>query len=951
MRFHQALLVCAFVPALAIASQSLQSGSGSTNLPSGRFTRSVWRAEFRIHNFRFNNTYQNIASTTAFALRLSPGNTVVLTSWPDGSQACDLSLANRSDVIVRFQRDDGSSMLKGEMWNADGSAYAQSTCTLSSPSTTPADWGSITLGGFSGSLAYFRAYSTIVEMQTAPSYTFDGDLLDYELEGNGLDRANGKNVSLGSAVYAPTPVYPPAAVFGQYPASRTFKAGGSGVTLRADSSFSSTDNAKLTYQWTQISGPDGGSFTNSSGASTMFSSPNPGTYVLQLTVTDNLGNSSSKQVKYGGVAVDSSGLVVVPDPAVSYLLGPLTMWGTSPWPWFDLTERADADALLPYVTAYPDPGTPLSGTLTISTANGNMYAPSIATGSGTHFTSELSPGASIAVAWPTPDGTNGVWLANVASIVDDTHLQLDRSAFPRPMPIANVTASKIDFSQYGFWGASQGVSTNWNYYDVSLALYRLYYRTGIDDYLNAARTLADGWYHYAIDHGYNVQAPRNSSLQSIMIRAMDGHPEYWTGILYYMNYPLSWSSQFNQTTPIPPRSQIEPRENGYMLRWGALIAEVHPDAGIRTQWCQKIANAVTNVWPNTQDDLGNFEEDVYNENAGYPYKPYQGRFGSSPWRGTIALLGMQQAYDALIDPQGCNLPAVAQKTLPVITGFADFVHDYGTGSGRGQLYSVQYETFGQDPLGSAGFNRSSPNTTGTLSVTRGSPIVTGTGTNFTTVFAGVAGATEVANAVQAGIPVAEPTNYIGIPAGNGCNLVFRVASVQSDTQLTLSEPWPSTCPNATQVTSSVGWLATWEAQKNCGSRATYCEGGPTGDRSLTHDIHAAYLWTWQTTGAERYYVWARDSLGADYGGPAGGPGAVGRGAGPRADGKTGNFGDPLPACGSPPCGGYGPTAALGKSFGMNAGAGNATNAIAIFTISPPGGRPNPLRPRAIPHRR
>jgi hypothetical protein len=952
------LVLLSVIPAVALASQSLRSGSGESSPVSNSapWTKvDNWRAELRIHNFASDDTYQPIFNTNSFSVRLGPGPNVygVLTSWADRSQACGVIFNSHTDVILRFQRDAENKRLTAEVWNAiDGSGYAQSTCGIPTGlETRPNDGGSkILMGGLKGSISYVRVYRTLVPLHTAPSNTVDGDLLDYELEGNAQDSGPYRaNVSLKSAAYTTTPSYPPAVIFGQYPASRTFLAPGGSVAIDGSSSFTATDNAKLTYQWQQASGPSTGTFSAPTASSTTFSAPLPGTYTLQLSVTDNMQNQGVQRVKFGGVTTEANGLISTGDPALDYILGPLTMWGTSPWPWYDLAERAAADAILPYVTKYPDPGTLLSGTISLgSLSNGN---PPAVIGTGTQFTTELKVGDSIAFSWPAPDGLIGQWRVNVASITDDTHLSLDTNGYPRPFPFSDLSAYKIDRSQYTYWGDNQNVTTNWNFYDDALAFYRLYYRTGIDDYLMAARQLADGWYHYANDHGYTIQPPRFASQQGIMVRALEGHPEYWNGILAYMVYPLSWSAQFNQMTPYPSGTQIEPRENGYMLRWGALIAKLHPDPAIRQKWCTNIANAVTNVWPYVHDDLGNLEEDVYNENPGYPYKAYQGRFGSSPWRGTIALLGLQQAYDVLNDPGACNNSVAASQALSVMTQFADFVHDYGTGSGRGQLYSVGYETVGQDPLAAKGYDQSTPQTTGTLSVVKGSTTVTGTGTNFMTVFVGVSGSGSTQPAVQYGAQLSRATKYIGIPAGNGCNLTLEVASVQSDSELTLTQPWPSNCPNATNVTSSVGWVATWEGQKNCFSLAPYCEGGPTGDRSLTHDIHAAYLWTWMTTGDPKYYDWATDSLGADYGGSAGGPGSSLPPKGPRSDGLTGNLTDPLPPCGSPPCGGFGALNAMGKALGMSAGAGNAPNAIAIFTASQaavPSTRPIRPAPQARP---
>jgi hypothetical protein len=737
-----------------------------------------------------------------------------------------------------------------------------------------------------------------------------------------------------------------AAGVGEYSTTQTFATGPDGIALDGSSPFSAMDDATLSYSWTQVIGPSEGTFSDRGTASTRFSASVAGTYVLQIAATDKQGKSGSRKIKLGAVSVGADGLVQVPNPAISRVLGPLSMSGTSPWPWYDITERADADALIPYQTVHPTASARLSGTITAALPNGNIYVPPTVSGTGTRFTTELKIGDGIAFAWHAPDGLDGQWRATVTGIADDTHLSVDIAGNPRPFPFTNVTAYRIVRARYAFWGDNQGVSSNWNYYDNVLALYRLYYRTGIDDYLNAARTLADGWYYYAVDHGYGILYPRNAALQGLILRALDGRPEYWKGILYYMNYPIGWSSQFQQTTPLPANSRIEPRETGYALRWAALIAEVNPEAAVRAKWCAAIANAVTNVWPFVQDELGNFEEDVYNDNPSYPYKGYNGRYGSSPWRATIALLGLQQAYDALHNPSTCNSPPAAAKALAASTRFVNFVHDYGTGSDGGQLYSVGYETRGQDPLSSRGFNNSLPNTTGTLSVTPGSTTVTGSGTNFTTIFWKVPGAVRAVAPTVSGNRVNLPTEYIGIPAGNGCNLVFKVVSVVSDTQLTLAEPWPARCKAQTGVTSGAGWVATWEGDKKCSSKAAYCEGGPLGDRNLTHDIHAAYAWTWKTTGIAKYRDWAIASLAADYGGPAGGPGTHGKGSGPLADGSNGNFADPLPVCGTPPCGGFGAIAAMGKAFGMSAGAGNAPNAIAIITPSVDRTATKPQPPRS-----
>ncbi len=160
----------------------------------------------------------------------------------------------------------------------------------------------------------------------------------------------------------------------------------------------------------------------------------------------------------------------------------------------------------------------------------------------------------------------------------------------------------------------------------------------------------------------------------------------------------------------------------------------------------------------------------------------------------MAILGLEQSYDVLSDASACNNPAAAAVALPVIEKFVAFVHNYGIGSNRGQLYTVGYETVGQGALGYASFTSNTPNTLGTLSVTPGSMIVSGSGTNFTTVFWGVPGAVNGQPAFTQNTTMTIPTNYIGIPAQ--CTHLVLQSGVRSIGYAAHAngEAWPAVMP-------------------------------------------------------------------------------------------------------------------------------------------------------------
>ncbi len=527
--------------------------------------------------------------------------------------------------------------------------------------------------------------------------------------------------------------------------------------------------------------------------------------------------------------------------------------------------------------------------------------------------------------WNSPEGPGtGRVLNYMTSVQDDTHLNLGSYFLPPVGKSTNIQYSLPEPEELGtYWNYIGQPSNNLDYYDDVLALYRVYYRTGIDTYLSQARTLADNWWKFGAGHGYAVSAPRAIGLLGMIARALDGRPDMWSGIDYTLNYPWPPVQMFDVKTPQPVGTTLDGREIGYMTRFVLRAAALMPGADKHVLYCGKLHNVVANWWVSTQDDLGQWEEDTFSGNIGFPAAPLNGHFGSAPYRAAMGALALEESVDVLRD--SCKDPETASKAFKAAQQFGDFAHDYSEGTGYGQIPNVQYGSyvgFGVHAFTKTNFTEL-PNTQGTLTATRGSTIVTGVGTNFTSLFP-------------------TPAQYIGIPAQRtnekSCNRSMKVASVQSDTHLTLESPWP--CESASGIDGpGYGWTAVPAARTDCASfgslKAKTCEGVP--DANLTHELHAVWGWLYWRTGDPKYKTWSEQGLGTDYGGPKDGPGTSGPPAGPFATGKAGNYVDALYSCGAPdnappPCGGYGPTLALGKSFGFSSGAGNAPNALAYLVL-------------------
>jgi hypothetical protein len=136
------------------------------------------------------------------------------------------------------------------------------------------------------------------------------------------------------------------------------------------------------------------------------------------------------------------------------------------------------------------------------------------------------------------------------------------------------------------------------FWDTRLAYYSLYYRTGIDTYLEYARTLADRWWSMPwIDEGRACPdqivclAPRNQALTGLTIRALE-RGDMWPGMRRLWDYyrPFVRSSSYIGDI----------RERGYELMFVAQCALVDPDLEHRKACAADVNEAINNRWARQQ---------------------------------------------------------------------------------------------------------------------------------------------------------------------------------------------------------------------------------------------------------------------------------------------------------------------------------------------------------------
>jgi hypothetical protein len=625
---------------VAFAAQSLvltPGTIGSFSLPNTSAFRqpNSLRLETRIHSWSLSPSASQPA-TPLFVLEgmmtiaLQPSHFLVLTEWMDAFTSGQgngfvLDIAGRDDFILRVQRDTSQKVLQVELWNVDGSNYFTRSIPIDQIVSKTLAGAHGVIGGAttSASLAYLRLSSTLLAAGKPPSLTAqstDVALLDLEFERNNTDDSP-SHVSLSvSSSYAASPVYPPSCNAG---AMRSVKMG-LPATLDGTASYSLDGSLQLNYNWSVVRAPEPIQWMGGSAGSVATFQPGTfGTYIFKLTVTDSSLQSASCTATYGAVSADDNDIVLLSDANLNQVFSPMLRLGASPWPWYDDRHKTLADFFggLQSTEDLEPWNNPAAGTLSATKDS------RIVTGQGTTFIQDfcggkaLGDGSALVVWYPiagSPDHT-GRRAYDITSCDSDTQVTLAQP-YAGTEPAGGLTYSHMNPQEVFTWG---GGATNANFYDNVLAFYALYYRSGVDTYLNYARTLADRWWAMPyVDEGRTCSLeggpcmwPRNRSLMGLIVRALDGRPDMWPGIQHWCE-----SDSYFLRQPGPPG---DIREQAYQLNEVSLCAMFHPDATERDIFGKAVLSALDGVWAPFQQPAGHWL------NPTYGYAPWNGYSGSA----------------------------------------------------------------------------------------------------------------------------------------------------------------------------------------------------------------------------------------------------------------------------------------------------------------------------------
>lgn len=564
------------------------------------------------------------------------------------------SLNGGTEVRFRMRRDQANTEYTLELWNELTGSY----CLDRRPDSNPSAYNVTGPGSLFAigalyepispniEVAFLRVYSSPKNISATPPLRFVssdyGDLVNFEFE-NSLNDLSGRNLHLsvqqGSISYLDTPRFAPIMNI-LAPASTR-----AGARQRIEAAgFANDDSSGIRFSWRQKMGPFEGIWRKESETVVIFTPPVAGSYELTAVVNTDSGLSAQRDFVLQAVLTDRNNAILISNPAIQSVLGPLVRQGANPWSWFDdraiaaaeyqIDMQTGANGAPPFWSAPWE--TNLAGTLTVT--NGSTTV----TGTGTQFQTSFCGGSGnttpsanfgqIYIKYNSAEypGTQGLARYNVTACVSQTQLTINFPWSHATGTQSGISHARADAAIAGWW---TNTNTPGNYYDNVLAFYALYYRTGLTKYRTAARTLAKNWWYGPFyDRGKNYDTAamggccisagpaRGQSITGLILWWLDTGENIWPGLNYVLSWfrDVGWNYGKNRNWNV----QIgDLREQGYLTAAYALAARHHPDANVRQTYRGYLKDYINLFWKPLQLPTGEWQNTVIT-NAQYSANSY-----------------------------------------------------------------------------------------------------------------------------------------------------------------------------------------------------------------------------------------------------------------------------------------------------------------------------------------
>jgi hypothetical protein len=342
---------------LCFAGQGIVLGSGQyvyNNSIPALSPGTPYRIEESLQNLScgwFHVFNPNIVAANIYAECINSTNQLLMVCPGDNNGTCfQIQTYGLPGGFVTFRLQHYPSSLADvfQAWDINGNQIVNGTIPYTQESAYS---NGVNVGDGNGAgyvINYARIYSATVGVNFRPPVTadttagmvfewkFDGNLWDSGPEGYTAILAGGAAryvATLGQSLVVPSAANAAVSQSWSVPGYQPSMRAGKPARLSCAPSYSQSDHPSVSCFWQVLLQPGQTApvWSDQRSQTPTLTGLVFGDYAVELTVTDQAGNTATSVTHIGAVATDDNGVVVNANPAADAILGPMIAFGQNPW--------------------------------------------------------------------------------------------------------------------------------------------------------------------------------------------------------------------------------------------------------------------------------------------------------------------------------------------------------------------------------------------------------------------------------------------------------------------------------------------------------------------------------------------------------------------------------------------------------------------------------------------